>query len=38
MLEAAPSAAAKSDLRRKGNRTKVEASDRAAALAAVGRA
>jgi len=38
MLEAAPSAAAKSDLRHEGNPTKAEASDRAAAMATVGRA
>jgi hypothetical protein len=38
MLEAAPSAAEKSDLRHKGNRTKVEASERAAAPARVSRA
>ena len=38
VLEAAPSAAAKSDLRHEGNRAKVEASDRAAALATVGHA
>ena len=38
MLEAAPSAAEKSDLRHKGNLTKAEASDRAAALVTAGRA